>query len=76
MDSAQLAALIDKIVDEVAEVGAIFRVVWDGDVELVDGEVVDVRWVQPSALGAMVATESFVPDVLALVVPLIPAGGG
>ncbi len=55
--------------DEVSEVGRIYRVTWDGTVEFADGEVVEARWVTRPELDEMMATEPFVPDVIAVVVP-------
>jgi isopentenyldiphosphate isomerase len=50
-------------------VGRCYRVVHDGPVTFVDGEVVEVRWVDRAGFEALLATTSFVPDSLA-VMPL------
>jgi 8-oxo-dGTP pyrophosphatase MutT (NUDIX family) len=47
-------------------VGRCYRVVHDGPVAFVDGEVTEARWVDRAALEELLASESFVPDSLAL----------
>jgi isopentenyldiphosphate isomerase len=47
-------------------VGHCYRVVHDGPVTFVDGEVAEARWVDRAALEALLASVSFVPDSLAL----------
>ena len=43
-----------------------YRVVHDGPVRFVDGEVCEVRWLDRTSFEALVATEPFVPDSLVL----------
>jgi len=45
--------------------------VHDGPFSFDDGEVVETRWVDAAALADLLATESFVPDSLALLLPLL-----
>ena len=52
--------------DEVDVVGRCYRVVHDGPVSFPDGEVAEARWVDGAGLDALMATERFVPDSLAL----------
>jgi isopentenyldiphosphate isomerase len=56
---------------DVAELARIWTVVWDGPVTFGDGEVVAARWVTVDELRHLVATEPFVPDSVALVLPLV-----
>ena len=53
-----------------------YRVVHDGPIAFADGEVAEARWVDATGLDALLATESFVPDSLALLahVVLFPSG--
>lgn len=63
--------------DDVDLVARCYRVVHDGPVAFVDGEVVEVRWVDRRELGALLASEPFVPDSVALLGPvenLFPSG--
>ncbi len=53
--------------DDVDLVARCYRVVHDGPIAFVDGEVAEARWVDQVELDALLATESFVPDSLALV---------
>ena len=55
----------------VSEIAAIFEVTWDGPVRFADGEVVEARWVTDTELERMLAELPFVPDSVALVVPLV-----
>lgn len=57
--------------DDVEEMAEIYEVTWNGPVAFADGEVVDARWVTWEELARLLATETFVPDVIALVVPHI-----
>jgi len=57
---------------EVAEIATVYRAQWDGPVHFADGEVAEARWmtleeVQRGAAGAL----DFVPDSVALVLPLL-----
>ena len=61
--------------DDVAELARAWTVVWDGPVSFDDGEVVDARWVSVDELRELVARESFVPDSLTLVLPLVLSAG-
>jgi isopentenyldiphosphate isomerase len=56
---------------EVDLIGQVFTVVWDGPVEFPDGEVAAARWVSPAELTALLTTEEFVPDSVALVLPFV-----
>lgn len=57
--------------DDVALVGRVYAVTHDGPFTFADGEVVWAGFVGRDELGARLATESFVPDSVALVLPLI-----
>ncbi|MEY2415860.1 MAG: hypothetical protein QOH53_1194 [Ilumatobacteraceae bacterium] len=57
--------------DDVAELCRGFRVVHDGPFEFSDGEVSEVRWVSIAQLDAMRATHSFLPDSIAVLLPLL-----
>jgi len=48
-----------------------YRVVHDGPYVPVDGEVVELRLVDPDELGALAATAPFVPDSWTMVLPLL-----
>jgi isopentenyldiphosphate isomerase len=52
--------------DDVDLVARCYRVVHDGPISFPDGEVAEARWVAAADLTALVATEAFVPDSLAL----------
>jgi isopentenyldiphosphate isomerase len=52
--------------DEVDLLARCYVVVHDGPVTFVDGEVAEARWVDRDGLGALLATEAFVPDSLTL----------
>lgn len=58
----------DEHVDEVARV---WSTTWDGPIEFTDGEVAEAHWVTPSELRERLGRDRFVPDSLALVVPLV-----
>jgi 8-oxo-dGTP pyrophosphatase MutT (NUDIX family) len=66
-------AYADAHVDLVARC---YRVVHDGPVALVDGEVVEVRWLDRDGFRALLAEERFVPDSVALlpIEELFPSG--
>jgi isopentenyldiphosphate isomerase len=56
--------------DDVAEISAVYTVMWDGPVQFSDGEVAEAHWVTPDELALMVASDRpFVPDSVALVLP-------
>ena len=57
--------------DDVAEMCRGYRVVHDGPFEFSDGEVSEVRWVTFAELDAMRTTHSFLPDSIALLLPLL-----
>jgi 8-oxo-dGTP pyrophosphatase MutT (NUDIX family) len=57
--------------DDVAEICRGYRVVHDGPFEFSDGEVSEVRWVTFAELDAMRRTHSFLPDSMALLLPLL-----
>ena len=59
--------------DTVAMIGRGFLVVHDGPFQFTDGEIEEVRWVDRPELETLLATESFVPDNMALLLPLLRA---
>lgn len=61
-----------RFADEaVALIGRGYRCVHDGPFAFTDGEIAEVRWVDRAALDALMATERFVPDNVALLLPLL-----
>jgi isopentenyldiphosphate isomerase len=52
-------------------VSACFQAVCDGPFAFSDGEITETQWVAPSDLRARLGRDSFLPDSLALVLPLI-----
>jgi isopentenyl-diphosphate delta-isomerase type 1 len=58
----------DASVDEIAH---FYRCVSDGPFVFADGEVDEVRWVDAADLAALMASEPFTPDSLALLLPLL-----
>lgn len=59
--------------ESVKLIGRGFVVVHDGPFRFTDGEIEEVRWVDRNELDALLASESFVPDNLALLLPLLRA---
>ena len=57
--------------DMVALLGRCYRVVHPGPFTFADGEVVEARWVDRVELADLLATERFLPDSLALLLPLL-----
>jgi isopentenyldiphosphate isomerase len=57
--------------DAVALIGRGYRCVHDGPFTFADGEIAEVRWVNRAELERLMATEPFVPDNLALMLPLL-----
>lgn len=57
--------------DKVSMIGRCYLVVHDGPFQFTDGETDEVRWVDRDELDELLATESFVPDNLALLLPLL-----
>jgi 8-oxo-dGTP pyrophosphatase MutT (NUDIX family) len=57
--------------DAVALIGRGYRCVHDGPFSFTDGEIAEVRWVHRAELTALMATERFVPDNVALLLPLL-----
>ena len=53
-----------------------YRVVHDGPFTFDDGEIVETRWVTFAELEAMRATHRFLPDSLALLIPLLEGFSG
>ncbi len=51
--------------------GRCYRVTHPGPFEFADGEVVEARWLTPRALDSLRSTESFVPDSLDVMLPLL-----
>jgi 8-oxo-dGTP pyrophosphatase MutT (NUDIX family) len=68
-----VGAYADADVDLVARC---YRVVHDGPITFVDGEVAEARWVDRAGLDALLASEPFVPDSVKLLAPeeLFPSG--
>lgn len=60
---------------DVSEVARVWSAEWDGPVVFADGEVVEARWESLADLVHMVQRSSFVPDSVALVLPLVLADG-
>lgn len=59
--------------DSVSMIGHGYLVVHDGPFNFTDGEIAEVRWVDRHELAALLATEAFVPDNVALLLPLLRA---
>ena len=57
--------------DDLAALCRGYRIVHDGPFTFADGEVTETRWVTFDELDAMLATHRFLPDSLALLLPLI-----
>jgi isopentenyldiphosphate isomerase len=57
--------------DDVAVLAGLYRCVSDGPFTFTDGEIAEVRWVDRAGLEALMAKERFVPDSVALVLPLL-----
>jgi len=57
--------------DTLAAIGRAYRVVHDGPFSFDDGEIVEARWVTFDELEAMRATHRFLPDSIALILPLL-----
>ncbi len=61
-----------RYVDEsVAMLGRGYVTVHDGPFEFTDGEIAEVRWATRDELAEMLQTEQFVPDNVALLLPLL-----
>jgi isopentenyldiphosphate isomerase len=56
---------------DVALVGRVYRVRHDGPVHFADGEVVEATWVSRSELIERLRRDPFVPDSIAVVLPLL-----
>lgn len=56
---------------DVVTMGRCYSVVHDGPFRLVDGEVAETRWVTREELGELRRTEAFVPDSVAVLLPLL-----
>ena len=57
--------------DDVALVGRCFRVTADGPFTFADGEVIHAEWVALDDLDALIDERSFLPDSVALLLPLL-----
>jgi len=57
--------------DSVALLGRGYVTVHDGPFRFTDGEVDEARWVSRAELDALLVVESFVPDSLTLMLPLV-----
>ena len=57
--------------DSVSMIGRGYLVVHDGPFHFTDGEIAEVRWVDRHELDALLASESFVPDNLSLLLPML-----
>lgn len=62
--------------EEVALIGCCYLTVSDGPFSFTDGEIAEVRWVTRPELEALLATEAFVPDTLAILLPLLSTFAG
>ncbi len=63
-----------RFVDEsVAMIGRGFLTMHDGPFTFTDGEIAEVRWVTRPQLTELMAAERFVPDNVALLLPLLDA---
>lgn len=60
--------------ESVSLLGRGYRVVHDGPFTFTDGEIAEVRWVTFAELDALRAEHRFVPDSIALLLPLIAPG--
>ena len=56
---------------DVAAIVRCYAIVHDGPFRFDDGEVVEVRWVDRAGLDDLLASATFVPDSLALLLPLL-----
>ena len=61
--------------ESVALVGRGYVAVHDGPFTFTDGEIAEVRWVTRAELTDLMAAERFVPDNVALLLPLLDARG-
>lgn len=61
--------------DAVALIGRGYLAVHDGPFTFTDGEIAEVRWVTRAELTELMASEPFVPDNLALLLPLLDSRG-
>jgi 8-oxo-dGTP pyrophosphatase MutT (NUDIX family) len=59
--------------ESVAFIGRGYLTVHDGPFDFTDGEIAEVRWVTRIELAGLMATERFVPDNIALLLPLLDA---
>jgi isopentenyldiphosphate isomerase len=57
--------------DAVALIGRGYSCRHDGPFTFTDGEIAEVRWVDAASLEALMAAERFVPDNVALLLPLL-----
>ena len=57
--------------ESVALIGRGYMTVHDGPFTFTDGEIAEIRWVNASELDALLSTERFVPDNVALLLPLL-----
>ena len=63
-----------RFIDEsVALIGRGYLTVHDGPFTFTDGEIAEVRWVTRAELSRLMAVERFVPDNVALLLPLLDA---
>ncbi|MFT3852318.1 MAG: NUDIX domain-containing protein [Ilumatobacteraceae bacterium] len=57
--------------DDVAAFVHCYAIVHDGPFHFDDGEVVEVRWVDRAGLDELMATATFVPDSIAMLLPFL-----
>jgi len=57
--------------EHVRLIGRVYRIVYDGPFTFADGEVVEARFVGRAELDELLARERFLPDSLALALPLL-----
>jgi len=60
--------------DDVASLVRCYAIVHDGPFRFDDGEVIEVRWVDRAALDELMSTATFVPDSIAMLLPLLDLG--
>jgi isopentenyldiphosphate isomerase len=57
--------------NSVTLLGRCFRATHDGPFRFTDGEITEVEWIDRAELDRLVATRPFVPDSVALILPLL-----
>jgi ADP-ribose pyrophosphatase YjhB (NUDIX family) len=57
--------------ESVRELARAYRCVHDGPFTFTDGEIAEVRWVDRAGLAELMRSEQFVPDSIAVLLPLL-----